>query len=82
MSDAGIEAASDDPGARKGDETLVEARMAALTSRWPDRFSEDELQAIREKVAGHIAMARSLHSAPLDPSVEPPPFVPYRGQSS
>ena len=82
MSDAGIEAASDDPSTRKGDEALVEARMAALTSRWPGRFSEDELQAIREKVAGHVAMARSLHGAPLDPSVEPPPFVPYRRQSS
>ena len=78
MSDAGIEAAGEDPATTKADELIVESRLATLLARWPERFDGDEIAEIKKKIAGHVAMARTLHGAPLDPSIEPPPFVPYR----
>ena len=75
MSDAGIEA-TEDPEVSKEDEALVEARVAALLARFPGRFTDEEVAAIRKKVAGHLEIARALHGAPLEPDVEPPAFVP------
>lgn len=77
MSDSGIETAPDDGDPGDADETLVEARMAALEARYPERFSAEEAAAIRDKVARGVAVAKTLHEAHLDPDVEPPPFVPY-----
>ena len=82
MSDAGIEATGEDPTRVKADEALVEARLSALLARWPERFEDDEIAEIKKKIAGHIGIARTLHGAPLDPSIEPPPFVPYRQPDS
>ena len=82
MSDAGIEAAGQEPAASAADEAVVQARMEALLARFPQRFSDEEIKAIRAKVAGHVAMAKALHGAPLDPAIEPPPFVPYRERKS
>lgn len=82
MSDAGIEATGEDPAAVTADEAIVEARLAALLARWPERFEESEIGEIRKKIAGYVAMARTLHAAPLDPNVEPPPFVPYSKRDS
>ena len=82
MSDAGIEATGEDPAVVKADEAIVEARLSALLARWPERFEDDEIAEIKKKIAGHVAMAKALHGAPLDPNVEPPPFVPYRKRDS
>lgn len=82
MNDAGIEATGQDPAAAKADEAIVEARLAALVARWPERFEESEIAGIKKKIAGYVAMARTLHGAPLDPNVEPPPFVPYSKRDS
>lgn len=82
MSDAGIEAMDQEPEAPAPDETLVQARMDALLARFPGRFSDEELVAIRTKIAGHAAMAKALHNARLGPSIEPPPFVPYVKEES
>lgn len=81
MSDSGIETAPDNGDHATADGALVEARMAALAARYPERFSAEESAEIRAKVARGVAVAKILREARLDPDIEPPPFVPYSAEN-
>jgi hypothetical protein len=56
---------------------IVDARMAELEARYPDRFSVEELAALRKKVTGHIGISAALRAAGIPDDIEPPPFLPY-----
>ena len=60
---------------------IVDARMAELEARFPDRFSDEELAVLREKVTGHLGISAALREADIPDDIEPPPFHPYDGSS-
>jgi hypothetical protein len=58
---------------------VIDARLADLTARFGDRFSEDQRAQVRARIARTVALGVSLRKTPLTNADEPEiVFVPYR----
>jgi len=61
--------------------TIIDARLADLTARFGDRFSDDQRAQVRSRIARTVGLGVSLRKTPLTNADEPEiVFVPYRAE--
>jgi hypothetical protein len=58
---------------------VIDARLADLTARFPDRFSDAQRAQVRARIARTVTLGESIRRTPLTNADEPEiVFVPYR----
>jgi hypothetical protein len=58
---------------------VIDARLADLTARFPDRFSDAQRAQVRARIARTVTLGESMRRTPLTNADEPEiVFVPYR----
>ena len=58
---------------------IIDARLADLTARFPDRFSEGQRTQVRARIARTVTLGEAIRRTPLTNADEPEiVFVPYR----
>lgn len=58
---------------------IIDARLADLTSRYGDRYSDAQRAQVRARIARTVALSDSLRRTPLTNADEPEiVFAPYR----
>ena len=61
------------------DERQIDLRLETILTRFPGRYSDAQIAAIRERIATTVDDTRALHAVPLTNGDDPAgPFVPYR----
>jgi hypothetical protein len=59
----------------------VQARLAVVRARYPDRLDAAALAEIEQALTALVAAAQALRAVRLDNADEPhPPFVPFRSE--
>jgi hypothetical protein len=60
---------------------IIDARLADLTARFGERFSDEQRAQVRSRIARTVALAATLRKTPLTNADEPEiVFVPYRAE--
>ncbi len=60
---------------------IIDARLADLTSRFPDRFSDAQRAQVRARIARTVSLGESMRRTTLTNADEPEiVFVPYRAE--
>ncbi len=61
------------------DERQIDLRLETILARYPGRYSDEQIAAVRQRIAATVDNARALHAIPLDNGDDPAgAFVPYR----
>jgi hypothetical protein len=59
------------PADSTGHDAIVERRLAAITSRFPDRFTDEQVDQIRRRVARSVTLGANLARVDLPNGIGP-----------
>jgi len=61
------------------DERQIDLRLETILARYPGRYDDAQIAAVRERIAATVDAARALHAVPLTNADDPAgPFIPFR----